>query len=131
MGARGVGLVKPIRDRSGHDTCYPLRCARAAVREATAWGAELLVIKGDITDAGRPEEWAMFDELLADIEIPVMAVPGSSKVVSKNACRGHISVTQSVPGACMVIVADRVPFSMNSAFSVILCPGTGCLPRSM
>ena len=83
MGEQGFGLVKPIRDRSGHDTGYPLRCARAAVREATDWGAELLVIKGDITDAGRPEEWAMFDELLDHIEIPVLAVPGNHDTVGR------------------------------------------------
>jgi Icc-related predicted phosphoesterase len=77
LGEVGFGLVKEIRDTSNLAEPYPLRCAKAAVREATAWGADLLVIKGDITELGLPDHWELFDELLADITIPVMAIPGN------------------------------------------------------
>ncbi len=78
LGEEGFGLVKQMRYR-GPDA-YPLRCAQAAAREALAWGAELLVIKGDITQGGHDDEWEMFDELLADIPVPVLAVPGNHDV---------------------------------------------------
>lgn len=78
FGETGFGLVKQIRDH-GPDP-YPLRCARSAARDAVEWGAELLVIKGDITCHGRPEEWEMFDEFLADVPIPIMAIPGNHDV---------------------------------------------------
>ncbi len=82
FGEDGFGLVKQLRDR--HTDPYPLRCARSAARDALDWGAELLVIKGDITCHSRAEEWEMFDEFLADIPIPVMAIPGNHDTI------GHV-----------------------------------------
>jgi len=79
LGEEGFGLVKRMTDRRVGS--YPLRCARAAVSEALAWGAELVVIKGDITNRGLPDEWEMFDQLLAEIPVPVLAVPGNHDVV--------------------------------------------------
>lgn len=82
LGADGFGLIRQLREPSGIEP-YPLRCARAAVREAQAWGAELLVIKGDITELGMPDEWDLFDELLEDVHIPVLAVPGNHDTAAK------------------------------------------------
>lgn len=80
LGARGFGALKPLRDH--HPAVpYPLRCALAAVREAQEWGAELIVVKGDITERGRPEEWEQFDTLLAAIDVPVVAIPGNHDTV--------------------------------------------------
>lgn len=58
----------------------PQRCLRAAVAEAAAWGAQLLVAKGDITDHGSPEEWATAAELLSAPGVPVTAIPGNHDV---------------------------------------------------
>lgn len=77
LGENGFGLVKEMRESGDHPHGYPLRCARAAAQEATEWGADLLVIKGDITEKGQPEHWAQFDELLESITIPVVAIPGN------------------------------------------------------
>jgi len=83
LGEDGFGLLKPMRESSKVAQPYAMRCAKAAVREAQDWGAELLVIKGDITDEGRAGEWEMFDELLAEVTIPVMAVPGNHDTVNE------------------------------------------------
>ena len=83
MGQDGFGLVKPMRERPSPPELHPLRCARAALRDAVEWGARLLVIKGDITEDGRPEQWELFDELLADSPIPVMAIPGNHDTVGR------------------------------------------------
>jgi Icc-related predicted phosphoesterase len=77
LGERGFGLVKEMRELRKYDRAYPLRCAQAAAAEAAAWGADVLVIKGDITELGQPEHWEQFDELLASITIPVIAIPGN------------------------------------------------------
>ena len=82
LGEEGFGLVRRLREPSDV-VPYALRCALAAVREAEAWGAELLVIKGDITELGRPHEWELFDDLLSAISIPVVAVPGNHDTVGK------------------------------------------------
>ncbi|MEM9201726.1 MAG: metallophosphoesterase, partial [Actinomycetota bacterium] len=83
LGETGFGLVKQLREPDDV-TPYPLRCALAAVREAQAWGAELLVIKGDITEEGLPHEWELFDQLLDQVSIPVVAVPGNHDTVEHN-----------------------------------------------
>lgn len=82
LGENGFGLVRRLREPNGREP-YALRCARAAVDEAQQWGADLLVIKGDITDQGLPHEWDLFDELLAGVSIPVAAVPGNHDTASK------------------------------------------------
>lgn len=89
LGEEGFGLIKRLRESKGVEP-YSLRCAKAAVSEAQAWGAELLVIKGDITEFGLPEEWELFDELLADIQIPVLAIPGNHDTLMK---RGSVDAT--------------------------------------
>lgn len=121
LGEPGFGLVKRMRDHSDHTDDYPLRCAKAAVREATAWGAELLVVKGDITEAGRPEEWELLDELLDDIDIPVIAIPGNHDTVGKRRSvdatdalrsRGLFAdeiQTADVAGARVVVADSTVP----------------------
>ena len=76
FGEDGGGVLPRLRDRADGEP-YPLRCARAAVREAQDWGADVIVIKGDITELGRPHEWEMLDALLSEIHVPVLAVPGN------------------------------------------------------
>ncbi|MEZ5243582.1 MAG: metallophosphoesterase [Acidimicrobiales bacterium] len=83
LGEEGFGLVKDIRETGNHAHTYPLRCALAAIAEATEWGAELLVIKGDITDLGQPDHWEQFDELLDAATIPVVAIPGNHDTFQK------------------------------------------------
>jgi len=56
---------------------HSFRCAEAAVQEATAWGADRLVVKGDITNYGKPDEWRSYAALVRDVAIPVDAVPGN------------------------------------------------------
>lgn len=59
---------------------FPLRCARAAIEEAAAWGAELLVVKGDLTRESEPVEFHEAGRLLASSPIPVATVLGNHDV---------------------------------------------------
>jgi Icc protein len=72
----------------------PQRCLRAAVAELAAWGAQLLVAKGDLTDHGRVAEWRMAAELLAGAGVPVEAVPGNHDV-----CEGSVDGAGILAGA--------------------------------
>jgi len=76
IGARSIGPLRPIWNDDPHDP-HPMRCARAAVAEAIAWGAEALVVKGDATQAGRPHEFEMVGELLAGSGLPVIMIEGN------------------------------------------------------
>lgn len=86
LGEEGFGLIREMSERRPPGgRRHPLRCAVAAVEEARAWGADILVVKGDITHEGRPAEWDQFDEVLdAAAGIPVVAVPGNHDTVGKH-----------------------------------------------
>ncbi len=87
LGETGFGAGVGGRIRHPHSPLaqdpIPLQCAKAAVAEAVAWGADLLVVKGDITDSGEPGQWEMFDELLDGTGIEVMALPGNHDMVGR------------------------------------------------
>ncbi len=53
------------------------RTARAAVREALDWGAQLLVVKGDLCDESVDWIWDQAAELLGSLPVPVVILPGN------------------------------------------------------
>ncbi len=76
IGRGHFGFVKFIRE-GPVEVPHPLRCGRAAIDELLAWGAQHLVIKGDLVDQGRPEQWDDARALLADVPIPVDLIAGN------------------------------------------------------
>lgn len=56
---------------------YSWRCARSAIGEAIEWGAQALVVKGDLTADGAPAEFREIGELLAAVAVPVVATFGN------------------------------------------------------
>ncbi len=78
LGAESFGPDPRIKDdRANGDDAYPLRNGRAAVAEATAWGAEQLLIKGDLVDTGARSDWQLAKEMLADAQIPFRVTAGN------------------------------------------------------
>lgn len=61
---------------------YTVRCARAAIAEADAWGMELLVAKGDLTQSGQPMEIYQAVDLLREASVPVEVILGNHDVQS-------------------------------------------------
>lgn len=93
------------------DPPHPVRCARAAAAELVAWGAERLILKGDITDRGRPEEWAQAGDVLAAVPVPVDAIAGNHDVKGRP---GSIS-----PGEG----ARRIGLTLHEEVTVLDLPG--------
>ena len=120
LGEDGFGLLKEMHESTPQADGYPMRCARSAVAAAVEWGAELLIIKGDITDLGKPDEWELVDEFLASVPIPVLAIPGNHDTVAKPTSidpviqlrkRGLFPApihTTDLPGARIVTVDSNV-----------------------
>ena len=77
IGERGFGLLHTMHEKPEPAEGYPLRCARAAIREALAWGAEALVVKGDLTWSGRRVQWELVAELLAGLPVPLLVTLGN------------------------------------------------------
>ncbi len=76
IGATEFGPVRALREADHRDP-HPLRCARAAIEEARAWGAQALLVKGDLTQEARPNEWCAVAGLLAGAGVPVFAIEGN------------------------------------------------------
>jgi predicted phosphodiesterase len=79
VGAHFFGTLHPVWD-DGTEEPHALCCARAALGEARAWGAQLLVAKGDLTQDGRPEEWRQAGGLLGSCGMAAVAVEGNHDV---------------------------------------------------
>lgn len=80
LGLDHFGLSRRMRERAPADPPHAYRCAAAAIAEAAAWGAEHLVVKGDLVERSRPHEWEAADRLLADTPLPTTYVPGNHEV---------------------------------------------------
>ena len=120
LGHPGVGVLHTMRERDDPEVPHPLRCARAAIHEAGAWGAEMLVVKGDLVEEGHPEQWAEADRLLASAPMPVAFVPGNHEVRRDRSmdhpaalAEGRVEVVQGVahhdlPGVRLVLVNTTI-----------------------
>jgi 3',5'-cyclic-AMP phosphodiesterase len=83
VGERHLGPTRRLRDprpRPDELDPYPVRCAVAAIAEAQDWGAELLVVKGDLTYASRPAEASSVAGALTGARVPVQAILGNHDV---------------------------------------------------
>jgi predicted phosphodiesterase len=79
IGCRRFGFRGQMHEPTASSP-HAVRCARRAIDDALAWGAQLLVVKGDLTHNGREDEWAAIGELLAAIPVGVAVVPGNHDV---------------------------------------------------
>jgi 3',5'-cyclic-AMP phosphodiesterase len=82
IGERVFGVLYRIHDAEERpaticENTYAARALRAAIDEATVWGAELLVVKGDLTNTTSPAEVRDVGRLLAASPIPVEAILGN------------------------------------------------------
>lgn len=77
LGIRSFGFLNTIVERPWPAVLHPERCARAAVAESTAWGARLLVVKGDLTNDGTRRQWADAGRVLGASPVPVVVLPGN------------------------------------------------------
>jgi len=77
LGQRAFGHRHSIVEHPRPAVPAGIRCAREALRAAVEWGAELIVVKGDLTNAGRGTEWSQAADLFAEVEVPVVVLPGN------------------------------------------------------
>ncbi len=77
FGSSVFGLRRNIIDRSGLPLPPAQRCAAAAVAEAAAWEADLMVVKGDVTHRGWHEQWEAARATLQRAPMPVVVTAGN------------------------------------------------------
>jgi 3',5'-cyclic-AMP phosphodiesterase len=109
-------------DLADDEEPHPLRCTRAALRELAAWGAERVVVKGDLTEESFADQWTEVGDLLRTPTIPVDVMPGNHDYETAAGGVGvdigtdlarlrlHRGVEHTdVPGARLVFVDTPVP----------------------
>lgn len=81
IGARRWGFLKTMVEDDTYPELHPIRCARAAITDAIAWGAELLVIKGDAAHHRHPDNFHALGHLLDEFpDVPMLLIPGNHDV---------------------------------------------------
>jgi hypothetical protein len=71
-----IGTHEHTSDRS-HPIDRQLLCATAAIDEALTWGAQLIIVKGDICEEGYDWIWDQAAELFRGVPVPVVLLPGN------------------------------------------------------
>jgi Icc protein len=79
-----LGMVRHFRvlDDAPPRLAHPVHCTRAALAEALAWGADRIVIKGDLTHRSHPDEWKVLAELLDEVPVPVHVLVGNHETMN-------------------------------------------------
>ena len=90
LGTEVFGHRGTIRERPRPEVPHPTRCAAAAIDEAVRWGASHLVVKGDITNYGKANEWRTYAELVAGCPVPVDGLVGNHDRAREPRSRGAV-----------------------------------------
>jgi predicted phosphodiesterase len=77
VGAATFGVLRTMTDRSGYPEPTAFRCARRALRDAEAWQADLVVVKGDVTNYGWHSQWSDVTGLLEEVRVPTVVTVGN------------------------------------------------------
>ena len=84
IGVARFGKAGTLTERPRPAIPHPIRCAGAATDAAQAWGAELILAKGDLTESSRPHHWTAVADLFARAEVPMLISPGNHEAHRKN-----------------------------------------------
>ncbi len=77
IGEFAFGFFRTMLETPVPAEAHPVRATRAAIAELTAWGAELILVKGDLTANGRAKDFDMVGRLFANATIPFEMMPGN------------------------------------------------------
>ena len=103
------GILPTVTDPLGPADLPNPRAASAALRELGAWGASLLVVKGDVTHHGALAEWEAAGRLLAAGGMPVVATRGNHDVRPGHVEGGAALAAAGVELASGGVVVRDVP----------------------
>lgn len=76
IGEDHFGLLGWMRE-SDPTEHHPIRCTRAALEEASRWGAQQMIVKGDITHTSTHDNWILVQKLFADTDLPCTGIVGN------------------------------------------------------
>ncbi len=77
LGSHTTGYLHTIVEIPEPEVPHPRRCLAAAVAELSDWGAEHLVVKGDLVDRSYQANWDAAASVLEGLPFPVEVLPGN------------------------------------------------------
>jgi predicted phosphodiesterase len=77
VGETAFGLLPRIVSNPDPAVAHPVMCTAAAIDELLAWGAEVLVVKGDLAHTNRAAQYELAGELLGGLPVPTMVLAGN------------------------------------------------------
>lgn len=132
LGSHGTGFLHTIIEKPEPAEPHPTRCARWALREARAWGADELVVKGDLVDRSDEASWAIAESVLSELDVPVSIIPGNHEWSGRGdvdpvvglARHGRRLVTGAAhhdrPGIRVVLLDTAIPGTDPGRLSALL-----------
>ena len=124
LGTVVFGHRGTIEDPFPHPDPHPVRCARAALDEAVAWGAEHIVAKGDLTNGGRAAEWRQYAALVNALPVPTSALPGNHDLGPQVAVHQGTVTPAEAAAAFGLAMADPVLVEDVPGLRLILADAT-------
>jgi len=136
VGETGFGVAPRVRMSRNPATAHPVVCLRAALAELQDWGAEGLVVKGDISHDSRTQEYEVVAAELRGLPLPLWVIPGNhdggnhhrddgGPVLARHGITLHDRTTELKLGGLRVILANTPQWGQpgttqgNSDFGVI------------
>lgn len=77
LGSSSTGYFHTLREKPEPDEVVTARCLTSALDAIDGWGANMVLVKGDLVDDSTPENWELAATLLARLDVPLVAVPGN------------------------------------------------------
>ena len=77
VGETGFGHVPRLHMSRDPAQAHPVVCLRAALEDLQAWGAEGLVVKGDVSHDSRAHEYELVGRTLRALPLPLWVIPGN------------------------------------------------------
>src|SRR5690606_2241208 len=117
-GKMGGSEAGPVLRSAPGEPPYPEVMNAAAAAEITALDPAAVVAKGDLTDAGLPEEWARFEEVWGGaFGDRLHVVRGNHDTMAGHAWGTEgIPAVVEVPGAWLALVDTAVPGTDGGRF---------------
>ncbi len=77
IGEHGFGHWPRLHHDGTGASGHPMLCATAALEEAVRWGAQRIVVKGDLSHHCRRREYDLLAPLLHAVPVPLTLIPGN------------------------------------------------------
>ncbi len=95
LGSQATGWLRTITEIPTPPVEHTVRCLRSAQTEAAIWGADHLIVKGDLVDESEPDKWRLAADVLSALSIPVDVIPGNHEAKTHGSVDPHLGAREA------------------------------------